>query len=306
MTVAEPVAVLLGGDSPEREISLESGQAVLDALKTLGISALAVDTKVPLRDWLASDIGCAFVALHGGNGENGSVQGVLEMAGIPYTGSDVLACALAMDKWRCRQLLKQQGLPVPSGLLLQRGEDASHCAQLGEKLFVKPNAQGSSLGCSRVGGNEGSLADALELAFNYDDAVLVESLIEGEEYVVGILGDEPLPVVRIEPEGLFYDYHAKYQSDKTQYHLPCGLPPEQERELQSAALSAWQAIGGSGWGRVDLMGSIDDFRIMEINTVPGLTGHSLVPMAAAHIGMDFASLVSRILALMTMNRREVS
>lgn len=292
----EPVGVLLGGSSAEREISLQSGQAVLKALKRLGVQSVALDTAAPMRDWLNTKLSAAFIALHGSDGEDGVVQGALQTAGIPYTGSGVLASALAMDKWRSRQLFRQAGVAVPATVNLGQGDSIEPCYALGEQLFVKPNNQGSSLGCSRVGGNHASLPAALKEAFQYSERVLVEPWLDGGEYFVGILDSQPLPAIKVESSRAFYDYVAKYQSGYSQYHLPCGLSPEQEAQLQQSALAAWRALGCSGWGRVDLMASADQFLVLEINTVPGMTENSLMPKAAAHLGIDFDQLVGRIVA----------
>ena len=294
------IGVIFGGDSPEREVSLRTGEAVLGALQRLRIPALAIDARQPMNSWFDQSVAAMFIALHGGLGEDGSVQGVMETAGIPYTGSGVLASALGMDKWRSRQLFRQHQIPVPASIKLTAAAPQPTPKQLdalGEQLFVKPNAQGSSIGCNRVGGNHKELAAALREAFAYDEEVLVERFLEGGEYAVGILDDAPMPVVRIEPDRPFYDYAAKYEDDGTAYHLPSGLAPERERHAQQIALAAWRALGGAGWGRVDLLDSPDGLVVAEINTVPGMTEQSLVPKAAAHQGMGFDELVRTILDL---------
>ncbi len=292
------VAVLMGGWSAEREVSLKSGGAVLEALRGHGIDALAVDVQSgeALLELLEAGVDRAFIALHGRGGEDGSVQGALEVLGIPYTGSGVLASALAMDKLRCKQFFDGVSLPTPPFMVMDAEADHEFiAASLGLPLMVKPALEGSSIGLSRVE-HVGELADAWQAAARYPGPVLAEKWIEGEEYTVAILGEEALPVIRVETPHAFYDYSAKYEADSTQYHCPAGLAAAEEQQMQRLALAAFRAVGGTGWGRVDLMRDSDGVDwIIEINTVPGMTDHSLVPMAARARGMAFDELVLAIL-----------
>lgn len=292
------VAVLMGGWSAEREISLKSGAAVLEALRSRGVNALGVDVDHDLCAHLAAaDFDRAFVMLHGRGGEDGTVQGMLEVLGLPYTGSGVLGSALAMDKVASKRMWRGMGLPTPEFLLPTNEENLEMAGTLGYPLMVKPAREGSSIGMSRVG-NENDLRNAWVMARQYDERVLVERWIDGSEYTVAILGEEALPLIRLETPRQFYDYEAKYEAEDTGYHLPSGLADKEERALQELALRAFQALGASGWGRVDLM--VDDRGqpwLIEVNTVPGMTDHSLVPMAARGAGMDFEELVWRILAM---------
>ncbi len=290
------VAVLYGGRSAEREISLISGQAVYAALRRCGVDATPIDVGDDLLAQLqAGRFDRAFIALHGRGGEDGTVQGALELLGLPYTGSGVLASALAMDKVRTKQIWQAYGLPTAPWVELHPGEAHDAALALGLPLAVKPAHEGSSLGMSKVVAAD-QLANAVELAARYDRRVLVERWIEGGEYTAGILGHQPLPLIRLETPNLFYDYEAKYHAETTRYHCPCGLPLEQESRLQALALAAFDAVGAQGWGRVDLMldGSGQPW-LIELNTIPGLTDHSLVPMAANVAGIDFDALVLRIL-----------
>ena len=300
------VAVLMGGWSAERPVSLQSGQAVLDALKRQGVNAWGVDVqKATVLDTLRrGSFDRAFVVLHGPGGEDGVIQGALEILNVPYTGSGVLASALAMDKLRCKQFFEGAGIPTPAWQILEADSDPEFVlASLGLPLMIKPALEGSSLGMSKVEQGE-DLLPARERARQYQGAVIAERWIEGEEYTVAILGQRALPLIRLETANAFYDYEAKYQSDETRYHCPCGLPPEEEARLQRLALSAFHAVGARGWGRVDIMRERDGTPwVIEINTVPGMTGHSLVPMAAKAAGMDFDELVLRILAR-TLDTRE--
>jgi len=292
------VAVLFGGESAEREVSLKSGAAVLAALKRQGVDAIGFDPAdggLVGLEALAPDR--VFIALHGRGGEDGTLQGALELLDIPYTGSGVLASALGMDKQRTKLVWQALGLPTPESVML--GPDADWQAvveRLGLPLIVKPVHEGSTLGISIVDGR-----DALEAAYRdaarFDARVMAERFIEGAEYTVSLLGDEVLPAIRVEVPGGFYDYEAKYVSDDTRYHLPCGLSADEEAELAVLCRDAFAAIGAEGWGRIDVMR--DDrgrFWLIEVNTVPGMTDHSLVPQSAAHAGIDFDALVLRILA----------
>jgi len=291
------VAVLMGGRSAEREISLKSGTMVLNALKKSGVDAHAFDPRDHgLEALKAQRFDRAFIALHGRFGEDGTVQGALEYLGIPYTGSGVMASALAMDKWRTKLLWRAAGLPTPNyELMSARTDPAGLAARVGLPLMVKPAREGSSIGMSKVTAIE-KIAPAYELAARYDDVVIAERFVEGSELTAAILGDEPLPLIRLETPREFYDYEAKYFANDTRYICPCGLPAEQERSVQRTALEAFRVLGCSGWGRVDAMLDRDGkLQLLEVNTIPGMTDHSLVPMAARAKGMSFEDLVMRIL-----------
>ncbi|WP_276895449.1 D-alanine--D-alanine ligase [Frischella perrara] len=299
--MAEKVAVLFGGTSAEREVSLKSGNAVLKALVAKGVDAHAIDTKYYSITQLKNDgITKAFIALHGRGGEDGVTQAILTYQNIPYTGSDVLSSALTMDKLKTKQIWQACNLPIANYIMVDKNHAYSVSEivnQLGLPLFVKPSHEGSSVGMSRV--NEAKeLQQALEHAFQYDNSVMVESFLAGAEYTVAIVGDEVLPSIRIKPSTSFYDYNAKYLSDETQYFCPSGLDEEQEAALRSLALKAYQAVGCRGWGRVDVMfDDIGNPYLLEVNTAPGMTNHSLVPMAAKQHGWSFDDLVYRILSL---------
>ncbi len=291
------VAVLLGGKSGEREVSLKSGSAVLAALQAQGIDAEAFDPATrPLHDLEQFD--AAFISLHGRFGEDGTMQGALELFGIPYTGSGVMASAIGMDKWRTKLIWHAAGVTTPAFEVVNIDSDfAAIEKKLGLPLFVKPANEGSSIGISKVKVS-GDLKAAYELASKSDPLVIAEQFVGGGEYTVGILGDQVLPIVRIVPANEFYDFEAKYLRDDTQYLCPCGLPAEQEAKIQAEALQAFKAIGGTGWGRVDfLMDEAGKHYFLEANTSPGMTDHSLVPMAAKAAGITFADLVKRILTL---------
>lgn len=291
------VAVLLGGRSAERDVSLKSGALILAALRARGADAHAFDpAEKKLQDLIDGRYERVFIALHGRFGEDGTVQGVLEWLGIPYTGSGVLASALAMDKVRTKLLWQACGLPTPAHELLDaRADLKAVAARLGVPLMVKPVNEGSSIGMSKVRA-AGSLEEAYALAVNYDRTVIAERFIEGQELTAGILGEEPLPLIRIETPRDFYDYEAKYVADDTRYLIPCGLPPARERELQALCLKAFRALGCRGWGRVDLMlDAAGAPWLLEVNTVPGMTDHSLVPIAARAAGMSYEELCLKIL-----------
>lgn len=304
--MTEKVAVLLGGTSAEREVSLLSGQAVLAGLKEAGINAHAVDTRdVSVTTLKEEGFTKIFIALHGRGGEDGTLQGVLEFLGLPYTGSGVMASALTMDKLRTKQVWQAVGLPVSPYVALDRRQYSETAANallakfthLGLPLIVKPSREGSSVGMSKVN-TLSELPAALEEAFRHDDDILVEKWLSGPEYTVAILGDDVLPSIRIQPAGTFYDYEAKYLSDDTQYFCPSGLPDDQEQALAGLAMAAYRAVGCSGWGRVDFMLDSDGaFYLLEVNTSPGMTSHSLVPMAARQRGLTFSQLVVKILEL---------
>lgn len=292
------VAVLMGGHSSERGISLLSGNAVLAALRRRGVDARAFDpAEQPLEDLKREGFTRAFVALHGRYGEDGTVQGALELLGIPYTGSGVMASALAMDKWRTKLIWQAVGVPTPRYALLTEGSDADALVRnLGLPLIVKPACEGSTIGLTKVTAAE-QLADAYRLASKYDRLVLVEEFIAGQELTVSILGERALPIVRIQPVVELYDYQAKYFSDDTKYFCPSGLPEGIERALQTQALEAYRVVGCQAWGRVDLiLDASNRAYFLEVNTSPGMTSHSLVPMAAKQAGIDFDELVLRILA----------
>ncbi len=290
------IAVLLGGDSPEREISLLSGAAVCDALAGLGVAVLRLDTAS--GGWWArlAAVDAAFVMLHGGAGEDGTVQGALQTLSVAYTGSGVLASALAMDKARCKCLWRCAGLPTPDFVELSEGSDfRAVLARLGA-AFVKPACGGSSLGNASAR-DPASLAAARREAARYGGRVLAEALVDGEEYTVAILDGEALPAIKMETANEFYDYQAKYHSEETRYLCPCGLSEAEERELARLALAAFESLGCESWGRVDFMRDRRGrFWILEVNTVPGMSGHSLVPMAASAAGIDMPELVGRIAA----------
>jgi D-alanine-D-alanine ligase len=292
------VAVLMGGHSAERAVSLKSGAAVLAALLRRGVDAQALDCADPLTLCRLQDEGFsrAFVVLHGRGGEDGVMQGALASIGMPYTGSGVLASALGMDKWRSKMLWQAAGLPVPRSLVLDADSDPEQvCASLGLPLFVKPAREGSSVGISKVERLE-ELPAALQLARQHDELVLAEQNCGGGEFTVAILDGRALPVVKIESQGAFYDYEAKYLRDDTRYLCPCGLTAEQESAMQQLALQAFAVLGCRGWGRIDiLLDGQAEMVVLEANTVPGMTDHSLLPMAAAAAGVEFDELVWRIL-----------
>jgi D-alanine-D-alanine ligase len=289
------VAVLLGGRSAEREVSLNSGSAVLAALRRGGVEAQAFDpAEQPLHDLEGFD--SVFIALHGRYGEDGTIQGALELMGIPYTGSGVMASAVGMDKWRTKLLWQAAGIPTLAFALLDAASDFAAIEKcLGLPLFVKPANEGSSIGISKVK-VAGGLRAAYEEAVRYDPLVLAECFAGGGEYTVAILGDRALPAIRIVPANEFYDYEAKYLRDDTRYLCPCGLPEAQEVLIREQALQAFRIVGGQGWGRVDfLMDEAGKHYFLEVNTSPGMTDHSLVPMAAKAAGIGFDQLVLKIL-----------
>jgi D-alanine-D-alanine ligase len=292
------VAVLLGGHSAEREISLLSGRAVLGALQAVGVDAHAVDAADPgmLEQLTSGGFDRAFIALHGRGGEDGVIQGLLEAIGMPYTGSGVLGSALGMDKLRTKQIWQSAGIPTPAFSMLPDAAAATAASNtLAYPVIIKPAHEGSSIGVSKVDSPDGLLA-AWEAAAQYDDSIIAEQWIDGAEYTAGILHDTALPLIRLETPNIFYDYAAKYQADTTRYLIPCGLDAAREAQLQSLALAAFHAVGASGWGRVDFMLDVaGQAWFIEVNTVPGLTDHSLVPMAASAAGNDFTVLVCRIL-----------
>lgn len=291
------IAVLLGGNSPEREVSLQSGQTVVNALQSLGLEVFTVDPARP--DWAAQLHGArlAFIALHGPGGEDGSMQGALQTLGIPYTGSGVLGSALAMDKKRSKQLWQGIGLATAGFVALTRDSDWQGIIDRFGKVFVKPACQGSSIGMSSAD-SANALRQSFELASQYAGEVLAEQFVDGPEYTVAVLGEDALPSIRLETDNEFYDYEAKYVSDDTRYHCPSGLSAREEAEIATLSLRAFRSLGCSVWGRVDVMrDAAGRFFVLEVNTVPGMTSHSLVPMAAAASGMKITELVQRIVAL---------
>lgn len=304
--MAEKVAVLLGGTSAEREVSLNSGAAVLVGLREGGVDAHGVDPRdVDVTRLKEMGFSKAFIALHGRGGEDGTLQGLLELIDMPYTGSGVMASAISMDKLRSKLLWQGAGLPVAPWGALERSEfesglsfdDIQRIDELGLPVIVKPSREGSSVGMSKVEKSE-DLHAALALAFQHDDEVLIEKWLSGPEFTVALLGNEILPSIRIQPAGIFYDYEAKYLSDETKYFCPSGLEVEREAALQSLVLKAWRLLGCRGWGRIDAMLDSDgQFYLLEANTSPGMTSHSLVPMAARQAGLSFSQLVVRILDL---------
>jgi D-alanine-D-alanine ligase len=297
------VAVLFGGTSAEREISLRSGNAVLAALRSRGVDAHAFDpAERRLSDLKTEGYDRVFLILHGRGGEDGTAQGALELLGIPYTGSGVMASAVGMDKWRTKLLWRGAGLPVPDYALLTADSDfAAVERQLGLPLFVKPANEGSSVGITKVK-TPGTLAAAYREAARHDALVLAERFVGGGEFTVAMLGEgaqlRALPVVKIVPATEFYDYEAKYFRDDTRYFCPSGLPPDKEAEMQALARQAFTVLGCRGWGRVDVLMDADGTPyLLEINTAPGMTDHSLVPMAARTAGLEFPDLCLKVLEL---------
>ena len=297
------IAVLFGGNSAEREISLQSGAAAIEALQSLGVDVVSIDTQEnAVAQLQQQELSGAFIALHGVGGEDGKIQGLLEFLNIPYTGSGVLASSLCMDKLRTKQLWSGVNLPSAQYLALEKSTDwVQALAYLGGEAMVKPAHEGSSIGMSRVNTPQ-ALKKAYEEAAQYDTSVLAEQFIVGAEYTVAILNGEALPPIRLQPNSDFYDFNAKYLADDTQYLCPCGLVQAKEEELKQLAKAAFKAVGAEGWGRVDIMANAaGEFYLLEVNTVPGLTGHSLVPMAAQAAGIDFETLILRIAAQVMAN-----
>lgn len=294
------VAVLFGGTSGEREISLKSGSRVLAALQSQGVDAHAFDPAERKLDELAA-FDRAFIALHGRYGEDGTIQGALELMRIPYTGSGVIASAIGMDKWRTKLLWRSVGLPIPDFVMLNENSDFDAVEkQLGLPLFVKPACEGSSIGVTKVR-QSGELRAAYAEAAKHDSLVIAEKAVLGGEYTASIVGDQALPIIKIEPATDFYDYEAKYFRDDTHYRCPCGLSEARELQIRAQALEAFRVLGGRGWGRVDfLMDDEGNAYMLEVNTSPGMTDHSLVPMAARTAGMSYEQLVMRVLSLATL------
>jgi D-alanine-D-alanine ligase len=294
------VAVLMGGKSAEREISLMSGNGVLKALRSKGVDAHAFDpAQRDLFDLKREGYARCFIALHGRGGEDGTIQGALEYLGISYTGSGVMGSAIGMDKWRTKMVWLANGIPTPRFRILTEKENwASVVRELKLPLIVKPANEGSTLGLTKVTAAK-QLPAAYELAAKkYNDIALAEQFIDGPEYTASVLGDEALPLIRIEAPKGNYDYQNKYFTDDTKYHCPSGLPAKKEEELKALTLKAFRAVGCRGWGRVDIM--LDARKkpwLLEVNTSPGMTGHSLVPMAARAVGISYEDLCVKILEL---------
>jgi D-alanine-D-alanine ligase len=291
------VAVLLGGRSAEREVSLKSGGMVLNALRARGVDAHPFDTKErDVAELVKERFERAFIALHGRFGEDGTMQGVLEWLGIPYTGSGVLASALAMDKLRTKRIWQAERLPsAPYAVLTKESDLKAVARRLGMPLFVKPASEGSSVGMTKVK-RATDLEEAFALAVNYDSVVIAEKFVDGPELTVAILGEQALPIIRIETPREFYDYEAKYIANDTRYLIPCGVSKTKEKQLQELCLKAFRALGCTGWGRVDLMLSRQGRPyLLEVNTSPGMTDHSLVPMAARAVGVSYEELCLKIL-----------
>ena len=299
----EKIAVLLGGTSAERDVSLNSGQAVLNALRNQGYDAHPIDPKeFPVATLKEQGFDRVFNILHGRGGEDGTMQGLLEQIGIPYTGCGVMASALTMDKMRTKMLWKAFGLPVADMEIVTRSSLAElnpHAVveKLGLPLMVKPSLEGSSVGLTKVKAVD-ELKSAVEFALKFDETVLIEEWLAGDELTVPVLDNEVLPSIKIVPEGEFYDYNAKYISDNTQYFCPSGLPAEREQELRELIKRAYHVVGCRGWSRIDvMMDGKGQFRLVEVNTNPGMTSHSLFPKSAATVGYSFEQLVVKILEL---------
>lgn len=292
-----PLAVLLGGTSAERDVSLQSGLTVIEGLRAAGFEVRPVDPAD--ADWIEQlhGVAFAFIALHGPGGEDGSIQGALQALQIPYTGSRVLGSALAMDKLRSKQLWQGIGLATGSFARLAPDTNWQQVIDSLGKVFVKPTCEGSSIGMTSAS-SAAELEQAFHAASQYGGGVLAEQFIDGPEYTTAILGDQVLPSIRLETDSEFYDYEAKYISDETRYYCPSGLSAAEESEMGELALWAFKSLGCAVWGRVDLMrDQAGKFHVLEVNTIPGMTSHSLVPMAASAAGMNIAALVSRILEL---------
>ncbi|TYA31393.1 D-alanine--D-alanine ligase [Aggregatibacter actinomycetemcomitans] len=299
----EKIAVLLGGTSAEREVSLNSGEAVLNALRKQGYDAHPIDPKTfPVATLKEQGFDRVFNILHGRGGEDGTMQGLLEQIGIPYTGCGVMTSALTMDKMRTKMLWKAFGLPVAEMEIVTTENRVnlnpeSVIKKLGLPLMVKPSLEGSSVGLTKVKAVD-ELESAVDFALKFDNTVLIEEWLAGDEFTVPVLDNEVLPSIKIVPEGEFYDYDAKYISDNTQYFCPAGLSEEREQELRRLVKQAYDVVGCRGWSRIDVMADAEGkFRLVEVNTNPGMTSHSLFPKSAATVGYSFAQLVEKILEL---------
>ena len=292
------IALLMGGTASEREISIKSGNAVSEALTELGLDFVKIDTAD--KNWWQQIQQCAhsFIAIHGPGGEDGKLQAVLETLGITYTGSGVLASALAMDKRITKQLWQGLGLPTPQFETLHAQSNWQEIMAAMNEVMVKPASEGSSIGMSRVK-NADELEAAWKMAAKFDDEVIAEQWVSGPEYTVAVLDGVALTPIRLETDSYFYDFEAKYESNDTRYHCPCGLNDADEEAIKHLALRAFDSLGCSGWGRVDVMRceQSGEFYLLEVNTVPGMTDHSLVPMAAKHDGLSFSDLIATILAV---------
>ncbi len=303
----EKIAVLYGGNSAEREVSLNSGQAIANGLIQAGFNVVLLDTKtVPLTELVIQKIDRVFIALHGRGGEDGCLQGALEYMGIPYTGSNVLGSSLSMDKVRSKQMFQAANLPTAPFTVIKKVDFDrvslnKVLTDLGGHVMVKPANEGSSIGMAQAKTVQ-QLESALVEAFGFDQEVLLEAWIDGPEYTVAVLGNNAMPAIHMETPREFYDYEAKYQSKSTQYHCPCGLSTKDEQEIQRLALAAFNATGAQGWGRVDLMrNNTGQWQLLEVNTVPGMTETSLVPKSAKVFGLSFSELVTEILLLSIKN-----
>lgn len=291
------VAVVLGGTSAEREISLMSGNAVLAALRERKVDAHPVDPRDDgIQALMNGGFDRACIMLHGRDGEDGTIQGLLQLIGMPYTGSGVLGSALMMDKLRTKRVWRSLGLPTPDYAFVRDGDELRDFVnEVGHPVAVKPAREGSSIGVTHLTADK-DIDKAYRAAREHDDVVIAERWVTGGEYFCSILNGEALPLVRMETPREFYDYQAKYFSDDTRYHCPCGLPEAREREFAAMCLKAYEAVDGGGWGRMDFIVDADDRPwLIEGNTIPGMTGHSLVPMAARQVGVDFGGLCWRIL-----------
>ena len=291
------VAVMLGGDSSEREVSLDTGTAVLRALQSRGVDVHAWDpAERSMVEFATAGFDRVWIALHGPGGEDGALQGALQWLDVPYTGSGVMASAIAMDKLRTKHLFRATGLPTPDYRVIHDRQDAVRALdELGTPLILKPAGQGSSVGMSKVV-EAADLDEACELALQFNEPAIAETCVVGKEMTVSVLQGVALPSIRIETPRVFYDYHAKYESEQTRYICPGTKSPDEEQRYRELALAAFDVVGASGWGRVDFMaGDDDEPQILEVNTVPGMTSHSLVPMAAREAGIDFGELCWRIL-----------
>jgi D-alanine-D-alanine ligase len=297
MTQFGKVAVLMGGNSAEREISLISGQTVLDALVAQGVDAHKVDVATDVAIALAQgEYDRAFIMLHGRGGEDGQIQGLLKSMALPFTGSDISAAVLSMNKRLSKQIWGQQGLPTANYQSVSVNSDIKNIIEsVGLPLIIKPVNEGSSIGMSKVSTEQG-LTDAIQNAAQYDSEIIAERWINGPEFTVAILGEEALPVIRLKTPNEFYDYEAKYKANTTEYLCPCGLSEQDEATCKRLALEAFTALGMKGWGRIDMMQDSDgQFYLLEANSVPGMTDHSLVPIAAVNAGISFEQLVLRVL-----------
>lgn len=291
------VGVLMGGQSAERDISLKSGEMIFQALLRAGVNAVKLLWNDDLEQTLNADTyDRVFIALHGRGGEDGQIQGLLGLRGVPYTGSNVLGSALSMDKVRTKQLWQSAKIPTPAFEIISRDLLDDLPSNIRFPVMVKPAREGSSIGIAKVD-NQAALKEAVENAMAYDSIVMIERFVAGTEYTLSILNERTLPIIRLETANEFYDYDAKYLSNETKYHCPAGLEQQAEADYAALGLRAFKLLGASGWGRVDFM--LDDElgpQLIEVNTVPGMTDHSLVPMAAAAAGIDFEQLVVRVLS----------